>query len=281
MVDRSPSTEPHEPLLRIEQLGVRFGHQQVLRDLDLVIARGETVAVIGESGCGKTVLLKAIIGLLRPSHGTVYFDGHDIYRMNQRNLTRTRVRFGFLFQQAALFDSMTVAQNVAFPLRQHSIRPEDEIREVVLARLAEVGLPEGVLSKKPAELSGGMRKRVGLARALALEPELMLYDEPTTGLDPIMSDVINELILNTRRRHPVTSIVVTHDMRTAQKVADRVVMFYPLSRLRPHEPQMLYDGPPNRLDAADDRRVRQFVQGEAGERLMEMRGLNGGAKDEG
>ncbi len=281
MVDRSPSTDAPEPLLRIERLGVGFGRQQVLRDIDLTIARGETVAVIGESGCGKTVLLKAIIGLLRPSQGTVYFDGHDIHRMNQRNLTRARIRFGFLFQQAALFDSMTVAQNVAFPLRQHSLRPEHEIREIVLARLAEVGLPESVLSKKPAELSGGMRKRVGLARALTLEPELMLYDEPTTGLDPIMSDVINELILNTRRRHPVTSIVVTHDMRTSQKVADRVVMFYPLARLRPHEPQVLYDGPPDRLESAEDRRVRQFVLGEAGERLMEMRGLNGGMRDEG
>lgn len=281
MVDRTSSHERLEPLLRIEQLSVRFGRQQVLREIDLEISRGETVAVIGESGCGKTVLLKSIIGLLRPAQGTVYFDGQDIYRMNRRDLTRTRVRFGFLFQQAALFDSMTIAQNVAFPLRQHSSRPEHEIREIVVARLAEVGLPESILSKKPAELSGGMRKRVGLARALALEPELMLYDEPTTGLDPIMSDVINELILNTRRRHPVTSIVVTHDMRTAQKVADRVVMFYPLSRLRPGESQILYDGPPELLESAQDRRVRQFVRGEAGERLMELRALNGGAKYEG
>jgi phospholipid/cholesterol/gamma-HCH transport system ATP-binding protein len=128
----------------------------------------------------------------------------------------------------------------------------------------------GVLGKKPAELSGGMRKRVGLARALALEPELMLYDEPTTGLDPIMSDVINELILNTRRRHPVTSIVVTHDMRTAQKVADRVVMLYPVSRLAAKEKQILFDGPPEALASSSDRRVRQFVEGEAGERLTEM-----------
>ncbi len=126
---------------------------------------------------------------------------------------------------------MTIAQNVAFPLRQHTQKSAEEIRRIVLARLAEVGLPENILGKKPAELSGGMRKRVGLARALALEPEIMLYDEPTTGLDPIMGDVINELILGTRRQHPVTSIVVTHDMRTAQKVADRVVMLYPLSRL--------------------------------------------------
>jgi phospholipid/cholesterol/gamma-HCH transport system ATP-binding protein len=268
MVDSSPNAGDPVPLLRVERLGAGFGRQPVLRDIDLSIARGETVAIIGESGCGKTVLLKTLIALLRPTHGTVYFDGQDIHRMNQRNLTRTRIRFGFLFQQAALFDSMTVAQNVAFPLRQHSSRPEREIREIVVARLAEVGLPESVLSKKPAELSGGMRKRVGLARAL------------TSGLDPIMSDVINELILNTRRRHPVTSIVVTHDMRTARKVADRVVMLYPLARLRPHEPQVLYDGPPERLESAEDRRVRQFVLGEAGERLMEMRGLNGG-RDEG
>jgi len=281
MVDRTPSQERLEPLLRIERLSVRFGRQQVLRDIHLEVSRGETIAVIGESGCGKTVLLKSIIGLLRPTQGAVYFDGQDIYRMNRKDLTRTRVRFGFLFQQAALFDSMTIAQNVAFPLRQHSARTEREIREIVVARLAEVGLPESILSKKPAELSGGMRKRVGLARALALEPELMLYDEPTTGLDPIMSDVINELILNTRRRHPVTSLVVTHDMHTAKKVADRVVMFYPLSRLRPEESQILYDGPPELLESCQDRRVRQFVRGEAGERLMELRALNGNAKYEG
>jgi len=281
MVDHARSTDPAEPLVRVERLGVRFGRQQVLRDIDLAVMRGQTVAVIGESGCGKTVLLKTIIGLLRPSQGSVAFDGRDVCRLSEKELTRTRIRFGFLFQQAALFDSMTVAQNVAFPLRQHSARPEHEIREIVLARLAEVGLPESVVGKKPAELSGGMRKRVGLARALALEPELMLYDEPTTGLDPIMGDVINELILSTRRRHPVTSIVVTHDMRTAQKVADRVVMLYPLARLRPQEPQVLYDGPPASLESAADRRVRQFVLGEAGERLMEMRGVNGSMKDEG
>lgn len=280
MVDRSEVAESVEPLVQMEQLGVRFGRQQVLRDLNLSIARGQTVAVIGESGCGKTVLLKTIIGLLRPTQGTVCFDGQDVYKLSQRELTRTRIRFGFLFQQAALFDSMTVAQNVAFPLRQHSSRPEREIREIVLARLAEVGLPESVVGKKPAELSGGMRKRVGLARALALEPEIILYDEPTTGLDPIMSDVINELILSTRRRHPVTSIVVTHDMHTTKKVADRVVMLYPLTRLRPGEPQILFDGPPSQIDRAEDRRVRQFVQGEAGERLMEMRGVNGGRSEE-
>jgi phospholipid/cholesterol/gamma-HCH transport system ATP-binding protein len=138
-----------------------------------------------------------------------------------------------------------------------------------------VGLPESIIDKKPAELSGGMRKRVGLARALALSPELILYDEPTTGLDPIMSDVINELILTTRRQHPVTSVVVTHDMRTARKVADRLVMLFPLARLRDDEPQILFDGTPEQIDTATDRRVSQFVRGEAGERLMEMRKQDG------
>ena len=145
------------------------------------------------------------------------FDGHDMARLNERALTQQRIRFGFLFQQAALFDSMTVAQNVAFPLRQHTGKSAAAIDEIVLARLGEVGLPETVRPKKPSELSGGMRKRVGLARALALEPEVVLYDEPTTGLDPIMSDVINELILATRGSHPVTSVLVTHDMKSARK----------------------------------------------------------------
>ncbi len=264
------------PLVRLENLGVDFHRHAVLRDINLSVARGETVAIIGESGCGKTVLLKSIIGLVRPTRGKVVFDGQDLASLGERQLTDQRTRFGFLFQQAALFDSMTVAQNVAFPLRHHTSKPLDEIRGIVLARLAEVGLPASAAGKKPAELSGGMRKRVGLARALAMEPEVMLYDEPTAGLDPIMSDVINELILSTRRRHPVTSVLVTHDMRTAQTVADRVVMLYPLSRLEPGQRQVLYDGQPDQLAAAADRRVVQFVRGEAGERLMEMHGENGG-----
>ncbi len=262
-------------LIQMEGVKVDFGRQHVLRDIDLTISRGKTLAVIGESGCGKTVLLKTIIGLLRPTCGSVRFDGRNLAELSEKELTRQRIRFGFLFQQAALFDSMTIAQNIGFSLRQHTDKRGDEIRYIVLARLAEVGLPENILGKKPAELSGGMRKRVGLARALALEPEIMLYDEPTTGLDPIMSDVINELILSTRRQHPVTSIVVTHDMRTAQKVADRVVMLYPLQRLRADEPQIIYDGPSDRIEQAADNRVSQFVRGEARERLMEMRQLNG------
>ncbi len=263
------------PLVEIQGLSVDFGPQKVLRRISFNLTQGETLAVIGESGCGKTVLLKTVIGLLQPTRGKVRFDGNDLSELSERELTRQRIRFGFLFQQAALFDSMTVAQNIAFPLKQHTSKNEEDIREIVLARLAEVGLPQEAMRKKPAELSGGMRKRVGLARALAMDPEIILYDEPTTGLDPIMSDVINELILKTRREHPVTAIVVTHDMRTARKTANRIVMLYPLERLREDEPQVLYDGVPEQIDSAPDRRVSQFVNGEAGERLMEMRSRNG------
>jgi phospholipid/cholesterol/gamma-HCH transport system ATP-binding protein len=272
--DAAPEGRPNlndRPLLDVRHLHVTFGKQQVLRDINLRVPRGQTLAVIGESGCGKTVLLKTIIDLIRPTRGEVLFDGKDLAHLEGLELVRQRIRFGFLFQNSALFDSMTIGQNVAFPLRQHKQMGDREIQEVVLARLAEVGLPEAVVVKKPAELSGGMRKRVGLARALVMNPEAILYDEPTTGLDPIMSDVINELIMSTRRNHLVTSIVVTHDMRTARKVADRVVMLFPLSRLNANEPQVIYDGPPSELDKTADRRVRQFVHGEAGERLTELR----------
>ncbi|RMG03164.1 MAG: ATP-binding cassette domain-containing protein [Planctomycetota bacterium] len=271
----SHGAEQHDaddrPILAIERLTMRFGRQVVLRGIDLRFRRGETVAILGESGCGKTVLLKTIMGLLKPTMGTIRFDGIDLAGLSRQELTKVRVRFGFVFQQAALFDSMTIGDNVAFPLRQHTDKSEDEIRAIVSRLLAEVGLPDSVVTKKPAELSGGMRKRVGLARALALEPEVVLYDEPTTGLDPIMSDVVNELMLAVRKKHPVTGIIVTHDMRTAQKVADRTVMLYPVARLKPDEPQVLYDGPSAAIEQAGDPRVRQFVRGEAGERLMEMR----------
>ncbi len=275
MTDSSPNSSPYTtpaeiPILELQEIWVRFGRRVVLRDISLRIHRQESVAIIGESGCGKTVLLKVMIGLLRPWRGRVLFDGVDLASLGEEQLTRVRARFGFVFQQAALFDSMTVAENVAFPLRQHTQKSEEEIRQIVLARLAEVGLPPRVANQFPSQLSGGMRKRVGLARALALNPDIVLYDEPTTGLDPIMSDVINELILSTRRHHPVTSVIVTHDMRTAKKVADRIVMLYPLDRLGPEESQILYDGPAEAIDSATDPRVVQFVRGEAGERLIEL-----------
>jgi phospholipid/cholesterol/gamma-HCH transport system ATP-binding protein len=258
------------PLVELRAVDMDFGRHAVLRGIDLAIPRGQTLAVIGESGCGKTVLLKSIIALLKPTRGEVRFDGQNLAALGDQQLTRARARFGFVFQGAALFDSLTVGENIAFPLREHTRRSDGEIQDRVLSGLAEVGLPANLIEKKPAELSGGMRKRVGLARALALGPELVLYDEPTTGLDPIMSDVINELILRTRGQHQVTSVVVTHDMRTAHKVADRVIMLYPLSRLDRDEPQILFDGPPSGLEDSGDGRVTQFVHGEAGERLMEM-----------
>jgi phospholipid/cholesterol/gamma-HCH transport system ATP-binding protein len=266
----SHSSSATEPLVQAVDLRVHFGNQPVLRDVSLNVQRGESLAIIGESGCGKTVLLKTIIGLIQPEQGAVWFDGTNLLTLNEMALTQQRIRFGFVFQNAALFDSMTIGQNVAFPLRQHRKLSDADIQEIVLSRLAEVGLPPSVVAKKPAELSGGMRKRVGLARALAMDPELMLYDEPTTGLDPIMSDVINELMLNTSRRHAVTSIIVTHDMRTARKVANRVIMMLPLARLGESDAQVVFDGPPDELDNSRDPRVLQFVRGEAHERLLEM-----------
>lgn len=271
---RPPAAAPRGegPLLAARRLHVRFGRHLVLRDITLEIPRGQTVAVIGESGCGKTVLLKTLIGLVRPAQGEVRFDGVNLAACSEVELAQLRTRYGFVFQGAALFDSLTVGQNVAFPMREHTRTPAAEVRKKVRSLLAEVGLGETVIPKKPAELSGGMRKRVGLARALALHPDVMLYDEPTTGLDPIMSDVINELIVRTRQRFPVTSIVVTHDMRTARKVADRLIMLYPLSRLRKDEPQVVYDGPAARVESARDPRVTQFVEGKAEDRLMELAG---------
>ena len=276
----SPLTT-HQALIRLDQVSVQFGPQSVLRDISLGVSQDQTVVVIGESGCGKTVLLKLIIGLLRPTRGSVWFDGKLISALNDRELTRQRLRFGFLFQGAALFDSLSVFDNVAFSLREQGGISEQALRERVRQRLQDVGLPADVEGKKPAELSGGMKKRVGLARALAIGPEVMLYDEPTTGLDPIMSDVINELILQTRRQHPMTSIVVTHDMKTARKVADRIVMLYPLARLRPDEAQILFDGTPAELERCQDVRVRQFVEGEARDRLSELgrNGASGGAHE--
>ena len=263
--------ETDEALMRVEGLNVSFGRQEVLRNINLAIPAGQTLVLLGESGCGKTVLMKSMIGLIRPTRGQVFFDERNIARLNDRQMSRLRLRFGFVFQNAALFDSMTIGQNVAFPLIQHGDFSDQEVHEMVLTRLSEVGLPDDVVFKKPAELSGGMRKRVGLARALIMNPELIMYDEPTTGLDPIMSDVINELILRTRRRNQVTSVIVTHDMTSAKKIPDRVVMLMPVARLKPDEDQVIFDGSVEDLLACRDRRVQQFINGEAGERLMELR----------
>ncbi|MFO0798833.1 MAG: ATP-binding cassette domain-containing protein [Gemmataceae bacterium] len=256
-----------DPLIQLRGVSVRFGRQAVLRDLSLSIEPHQTLCVIGESGCGKTVALKLLVGLLKPNTGDVLFENRSVPALGESELTQMRMRMGFLFQQAALFDSLTVFENVAFGLRAKGGLTEADIRARVRDRLTEVGLTEAAEPKMPTELSGGMRKRVGLARALALDPDVMLYDEPTTGLDPIMTDVINELILRTRSRRPVTSIVVTHELRTVQKVADRVVMLEPVGRLEADEPQVLYDGPPAGLATATDPRVREFVEGDAARRI--------------
>ena len=255
------------PLIRLDDVSVSFGAQHVLSRITLDIFPQQTLVLIGESGCGKSVTLKLIVGLLVPTSGEVYFAGKSVRAMRERELTAMRLHVGF---------DVRVFDNVAFGLRAQGQWREAEIRDRVRERLLEVGLPAAVEVKMPTELSGGMRKRVGLARALAIDPEVMLYDEPTTGLDPIMTDVINELILQTRSRRPVTSVVVTHEMRTVHKVADRVVMLYPLARLAPGEPQVLYDGPPQKLLTSLNPRVRQFVEGEARDRLSELR-LEAGA----
>ncbi len=269
-----------EPLVRIRHVSVRFGQQRVLRDVSLDIPRGETVVIIGESGCGKTVLLKTIIGLIAPTSGRVAFEDKPLDTMDDRAITQLRTQIGFVFQQAALFDSMTIAENVAFPLLEHRRMDREEAYRTAIEGLKEVGLSTNVMAKKPAELSGGMRKRVGLARALIMRPDLILYDEPTTGLDPIMSDVINELILKSRTRSaelsdsatPVTSIIVTHDMHSALKLADRIVMLYPLTRLKENENQIIFTGTPAEIQASEDPRVTQFVRGEARDRIIEMHG---------
>ena len=264
-------TMPAVPLLFIDSLSVSFGNQHVLRNVSLELASGESLVILGESGCGKTVLLKTMIGLIKPSVGDVRFEDTSLSSMPERQLAHLRTRYGFVFQGAALFDSATVADNIAFPLREHTQLDEDEITKIVTELVAEVGLPRSVLSKKPVELSGGMRKRAGLARALALDPQLILYDEPTTGLDPIMSDVINELILRVHQRPETTNVVVTHDLTTAHKVADRIIMLYPLSRLEKDESQIIFTGTPEELDTSTDPRVRQFIEGKAGQRLNELR----------
>ena len=258
------------PRVKLEHATKSFSGQQVLRNLSISVRQGETLVVIGESGCGKSVTLKLMMALLHPEEGCVYWNGTELEDFSSRELKKKRLKFGFLFQGAALFDSMSVYENIAFGLRQNTNLHERSIQDIVCERLQDVGLEPSVCKKHPADLSGGMKKRVGLARALALTPEVMFYDEPTTGLDPVMSDVINELILKINAKTGMTCVVVTHDMKTVRKVADHVAMISPLKQLPQNSSQLLFEGTTDELFQAEDWRVRNFVEGIAGDRLIDL-----------
>jgi len=239
-------------MIQIEKLHKRFGAATVLDGVDLTIRTGESVVIIGQSGCGKSVLLKHIVALLRPETGRVIIDDTSIFDLSRYELMEFRKRVGVLFQSGALFDSMTVADNVGFCLKESIRLKPDRIKEIVDEKLALVGLSD-IGDKIPAEISGGMKKRVALARAIAAEPQILLYDEPTTGLDPITADVINELIVDVNKKLGVTSIAVTHDMASAYKIADRIVMLY--------QGTIIWDGSPAEIRATTDPVVKQFING--------------------
>ncbi len=254
MVGVNANNSNNQFIIELRDVSKRFETLQVLDRVCFKLERGRTTVVIGESGTGKSVLLKHIVVLLRPDEGTVYFRGNRIDDLSERKLVEHRKRFGVLFQMGALFDSMTVAQNIAFPLVEHTQSSAAEIDETVAQKLRLVGL-DGLQDRRPGELSGGQKKRVALARAIALDPEVVLYDEPTTGLDPVRADVINELILKLARELHVTSVVVTHDMTSAFKVADRIIML--------HQGNIIADGTPDWFKTSSDHRVRRFVDGKA------------------
>lgn len=263
----APATGGGAPVIELRNVSKRFGRLEVLRGANLTLRVGETTVIIGESGAGKSVILKHIVGLLRPDSGEVHFRGQRIDQLKEHQLAPIRQNFGFLFQMGALFDSLTAGENVAFPLVEHSKLSPSEREEVVASKLRMVGL-NGIQSKRPAELSGGQRKRVALARAIALNPSVILYDEPTTGLDPVRSDVINELIIKLKHELHVTSVVVTHDMASAFKVADRIVML--------KDGQFIIDGSPETIRQTDDMRVRRFIEGRASE--QDLRDLGQGSQ---
>lgn len=239
-----------EPVIELQNVSKRFGDLQVLRNISLKLYPGQTTVILGESGIGKSVLLRHIVGLLRPDEGAVYFRRQRIDQMSEKQLVEVRKRFGFLFQMGALFDSMTVGQNVAFPLLEHTDYSMAQIERIVAELLRMVDL-QGVEHKKPAELSGGQRKRAALARAIALDPEVLLYDEPTTGLDPIRAEGIIELIVKFKRERGVTGVVVTHDLHSAYSVGDRILML--------HDGHFVADGTPEQIRLSTDPRVRRFI----------------------
>lgn len=243
-------------MIEIRKLHKTFNAKHVLRGVDLDIQTGESITIIGQSGCGKSVLLKHLVGLLEPESGEVVVDGAKITGAKRKELYAIRKKFGVLFQGAALFDSMTVEQNVALALRTHTTMSENQIADRVAECLKMVSM-DGTQKQKPAELSGGMKKRVGLARAIAMQPSYILYDEPTTGLDPITADSINDLIIHLNHELNVTTIVVTHDMVSAYKISDRIVML--------HLGEIIYSGTPEETQNTRVEIVRRFVTGEADE----------------
>ncbi len=240
--------------IELVDLHKSFGNNHVLRGVNLHVRDGESMVVIGGSGVGKSVLIKCIIGLIRPDSGNIRVDGQEITSLDEKSLNEIRKKFGMLFQAGALFDSLSVWENVGFGLKQHTSLGDGEIKAIAVEKLRLVGLRH-VEDLMPSELSGGMRKRVSLARALAMEPEILLYDEPTTGLDPIMADVINDLIVQMRRKLRVTSIAITHDMVSAYKIADRIAMLY--------EGEIIEVGTPQQNRESSNPIVQQFIQGRA------------------
>jgi len=248
-------TNPRDDaIISLRDLHKSFGSKAVLRGIDLDVSRGESVVIVGGSGTGKSVTLKHIIGLMHPDSGHVFVDGHDLCCLGVYELNRLRRRFGMSFQEGALFDSMNVFENIAFPLRRHTKMTESEIRDRVHECLELVHL-DGVDQKRTSELSGGMRRRVGFARAISLSPEILLFDEPTTGLDPVISDVVADLIVEMDHTLNTTTVTITHDMKVAFKIADRVAMI--------HEGRIIANGTPDEFCASDDPGVQQFIAGRA------------------
>ncbi len=248
-------------MIEVKDLHKTFRDKHVLQGVNLRIETGESITIIGQSGGGKSVLLKHLIGLLLPDSGDVLVDGQTVAHAKRKDLYKTRRKFGVLFQGAALFDSMTVAENISLPLRSHLKMTEPEMADRVTECLRLVSL-DGTQALKPAELSGGMRKRVGLARAIAMQPQYILYDEPTTGLDPVSADSINDLIIRMNQELKVTTVVVTHDMVSAYKVSDRIVMI--------HEGKMIYSGTPAETQETDNEVVHKFVTGQSDEEPLRI-----------
>ncbi len=254
--NQAPETSSNG-VLEVKNLTKRFGTNVVLDNISLTIEKGKTTVVIGPSGCGKTVLIKHLIVLLRPNSGEVYFNNRRIDNLRENELNKIRTHYGFLFQGGALFDSLSVFENIIFPIRQHYETTNwSQVEELVKAKLAMVGL-DGFQNYYPTHLSGGQRKRVALARAIALNPEVILYDEPTTGLDPVRADVINELILKLQRELGVTTVVVTHNITSAYKIADRIIML--------HNSKIIADGDAEHTRNHPHPVVQQFINGQVGE----------------